>query len=80
MHRLVKTTSSCNKLGSFVVGLQQQQQQQQQHQQQTSNASNEGVEYREVIVTIRMSEHGFGFELNNGILIVKVLPSQSLKF
>jgi hypothetical protein len=34
-----------------------------------------GSQYEEILVTIRKSERGFGFELKNGILIVKVLPS-----
>jgi len=36
-----------------------------------------GPQYEEILVTIRKSERGFGFELKNGILIVKVLPSKN---
>jgi hypothetical protein len=32
--------------------------------------------YEEVVVTIKKSERGFGFELRNGILIVAVYPSK----
>ena len=31
--------------------------------------------FTEIIVTIRKDENGFGFELSNGILVVKVFPS-----
>jgi hypothetical protein len=34
------------------------------------------LDFEEVLVTIRKSEKGFGFELRNGILVVKVLPSK----
>ncbi len=37
--------------------------------------ANVSLDYEEIVVTIRKSEKGFGFELRNGILIVKVLPS-----
>ena len=37
-------------------------------------------EFEELQVTIRKSERGFGFELKNGILIVKVLPSNTPMF
>jgi hypothetical protein len=33
------------------------------------------LDFEEVLVTIRKSEKGFGFELRNGILVVKVLPN-----
>jgi hypothetical protein len=32
--------------------------------------------YEEVVVTIKKSERGFGFELRNGILIIAVYPSK----
>lgn len=32
-------------------------------------------DYEEILITIRKSERGFGFELKNGILIVRVLPN-----
>ncbi len=38
------------------------------------------MDYEEILVTIRKSERGFGFELKNGILIVKVLPSKIYYF
>ena len=40
-----------------------------------TDSSTSGLDYEEIIVTIRKSEKGFGFEIKNGILIVKVLPS-----
>ena len=41
----------------------------------SANFSEMNMDYEEILVTIRKSERGFGFELKNGILIVKVLPS-----
>ena len=38
--------------------------------------SSTNIFYEELVVTIRKSEKGFGFELRNGILIVKVFPSE----
>lgn len=32
-------------------------------------------DYEEILITIRKSEKGFGFELKNGILIVRVIPN-----
>ena len=34
------------------------------------------LDFEEVVVTIKKSERGFGFELRNGLLIVKVFPSK----
>lgn len=39
------------------------------------NSNTTNLDFKEVLVTIRKSEKGFGFELRNGILVVKVLPS-----
>lgn len=47
------------------------------------DCSNVNSDFEEIMVTIRKSERGFGFELKNGILIVRVHPSNhgnQLKF
>jgi hypothetical protein len=44
----------------------------------TSAANNSSVsppDFEELIVTIRKSERGFGFDLKNGILVQNVFPS-----
>ena len=49
----------------------------------SSNGATSSYEYQQVIATIRKSEKGYGFQLKNGILIVKVLPrrrTRSLSF
>jgi hypothetical protein len=34
--------------------------------------------YEEIVVTIKKSERGFGFELRNGVLITAVYPSKKI--
>jgi hypothetical protein len=41
-----------------------------------SAATEWDANYEEVVVTIKKSERGFGFELRNGILIIAVYPSK----
>jgi hypothetical protein len=45
-----------------------------------SNLNGKNFDFEEVVVTIKKSERGFGFDLRNGILIVKVFPSKLIIF
>ncbi len=41
----------------------------------TTTTTTTKQDYEEILITIRKSEKGFGFELKNGILIVRVIPN-----